>query len=235
VEIVLVVVLVLVLDLAVFDYDYEDDDEDDALRVCRRPTMKPLTLLTVLCAALMAPNAPAAETNAPALIIYTVPSMKIRLGTNGLPVVAALWPDGRIVWSQSRTNGGPPYRQGRVVPEKLASLLDTLEREGAFKDPARFRSSVGPDAAYTVIAINDGQRRLRLTSWHELYEQNTNLVVTAAGIGSLHGAKREDLMRDQPEWYLRFRSTWSEIRQAVEALIPKTGEPYEGKIPIPTK
>jgi hypothetical protein len=43
------------------------------------------------------------------------------------------------------------------------------------------------------------------------------------------------MLREQPEPYRRLRNTWSEIRQAVEALIPKTGEPYEGTIPIPAK
>ena len=197
--------------------------------------MKPLTLLPVLCAALMAPNARAEETNAPALIVYTVPSMRIRAGQSGLPVIAALWSDGRIVWSQSRTNGGPPYQQGRFAPEKLTSLLDKLERKNVFKNAAQFRPNFGVDAGYMTIVIAEGRRRLRLDSWHEFFERNTNLVATAGGITTLQGARREDMLREQPEPYRRLRNTWSEIRQAVEALIPKTGEPYEGTIPIPAK
>ena len=76
---------------------------------------------------------------------------------------------------------------------------------------------------------------MRLESWHELFEQNTNLVATADGITALGGAKREDVLRKQPEAYRRLRSTWSEIRQAVEALIPGTGEPYQGVIQLPNK
>ena len=117
--------------------------------------------------------------------------------------------------------------------EKLDSLLDTLERKQVFADAARFRGKFGPDAGYTTIAIDDGRRRVRIESWHESFEQNTNLVATAAGITTLRGAKREDVLRKQPEAYRRFRDTWSEIRQAVEALIPKTGEAYEEEIPIP--
>jgi len=83
--------------------------------------------------------------------------------------------------------------------------------------------------------IEDGRRRLRMESWHELFEQNTNLVATAGGITPLGGARREDVLQKQPETYRRFRDTWSEIRQAVEALIPKTGAPYEGKIQMPEK
>ena len=67
----------------------------------------------------------------------------------------------------------------------------------------------------------------------EGFDQNTNLVVTAQGIGALDGKKREEVLEQQPEDYRRFRSTWSEIREAVAALLPQTGEPYEGKIQIP--
>jgi hypothetical protein len=151
----------------------------------------------------------------------------------GFPVIAALWPDGQIVWSESQIKGGSPYRQGKFAPEKLDALLDTLERKQVFRDAAQFRGSFGPDAGYTIIAIDDGRRRLRMESWHESFEQNTNLVATAAGITTLRGAKREDVLRKQPEAYRRFRDTWSEIRQAVAALIPKTGDVYAGEIPIP--
>jgi hypothetical protein len=60
-------------------------------------------------------------------------------------------------------------------------------------------------------------------------------LVTAGGITSLRGQKREDALQAQPEEYRRFRNTWSEIRQAVAALIPQTGTPYADEIPLPKK
>ncbi len=176
-----------------------------------------------------------AATNAPTLIIYRFADGPARTGEIGFPVIAALWPDGQIVWSESRIKGGPPYRQGKFPREKLDALLGTLEHKQVFADAAQFRGNFGPDAGYTTIAIDDGRRRVRIESWHETFEQNTNLVATAAGITTLRGAKREDVLRKQPEAYRRLRTTWSEIRQAVEALIPKTGEAYEGEIPIPQR
>ena len=197
--------------------------------------MKTPHLLLPLCAALFISTAFAAETNAPALTIYhSVFRPRAGEGTR-YPVIAALWRDGRIVWSEARIKGGPPYRQGRFPREKLDSLLDTLEREQVFSDAGQLRRSFGPDSDYTVIAIDDGRRRVRLESWHELFEQNTNLVATAGGVGALNGQKREEVLREQPESYRRFRETWSEIRHTVDALIPKTGKPYVGDIPLPMK
>ncbi len=195
--------------------------------------MRTPSLLLVLGAALLPPALRAAETNAPTPIIYRFVGGPARAGEIGFPVIAALWSDGRIVWSESRIPGGPPYRQGRFAREKLDSLLDTLERKQVFRDAARFRGNFGPDAGYTTIAIDDGRRRLRLESWHESFEQNTNLVATAGGITTLRGAKREDVLRQQPEAYRRLRNTWADIRQAVEALTPRGGKSYEGEIQIP--
>ena len=197
--------------------------------------MKTLSLLPVVCAALMIPHARAEETNVAALTIYQSVFRPRAISETRYPVIAAVWRDGRIVWSEDRLKGGPPYRQGPFPREKLDSLLDALERKQVFSDASQLRRSFGPDSDYTVIAIDDGRRRVRLESWHELFEQNTNLVATAGGITPLRGDKREDVLRQQPETYRRFRDTWSEVRQAVEALIPKTGEPYEGKIRIPGK
>ena len=197
--------------------------------------MKTPSLLAVLLVLLSGGAARAADTNAPTLMICRFAGGPARTGEIGFPVIAALWADGRIVWSESHIQGGPPYRQGRFAREKLDSLLDTLERKQVFRDAAQFRGSFGPDAGYTTIAIDDGRRRVRIQSWHESFEQNTNLVATAGGITTLRGAKREDVLRKQPEAYRRLRNTWAEIRQAVEALIPKSGQPFEGEIPIPGK
>jgi hypothetical protein len=140
-----------------------------------------------------------------------------------------------MIWSESRIAGGPPHRQGRFTGERLVSLLGSLEAQGAFTNAALRRPWFGPDSKTTRIAINDGRRRLMLESWHELYEQNSNTVATAAGLEPLQGRNREAVLREQPEEYRQFRNTWSEIRRSVEALIPRHGEPYGGKIPIPDK
>lgn len=175
----------------------------------------------------------AEETSEPTLVFYSSGDRGPRSTNFGPMVIAALWNDGRIVWSESHIKGGPPYKEGRFPREKLESLLTSLEGNRAFSDTSLARAWFGPDSSYTTIAIDDGRRRLRLQSWHESFEQNTNLVATAAGITPLRGRKLEDMLRQQPEEYRRFREIWSEIREAVAVLIPKTVEAYEGKLVIP--
>lgn len=195
-----------------------------------------LKIITSVIALLTAPAAFCAEqTSKPSLIIYSSGDRGMRSTNVGPKVVAALWSDGKIVWSESPMKGDQPYRQGRFSREKLDSLLASLENKGAYGDKALARAWFGPDSSYTTIAIEDGQRRLKLRSWHESFEQSTNLVATAGGITSLRGRKREDVLRQQPEEYRRFRETWSEIREAVATLIPNSGEPYDGDIPLPKR
>jgi len=63
-------------------------------------------------------------------------------------------------------------------------------------------------------------------------EQKTNLVATAGGLEPLAGRDREQLLRSQPADYCRFLQTWKDIRQTVTALIPRSGEPFDGPINI---
>ena len=193
-----------------------------------------LSALPVLLLACFA-SAGIAQTNTPTLVIYVSPSLRPAATNTGPQIITAVWNDGRIVWSQSPVGGGAPYREGRFEPDKLASLLDTLEGRGTFTNASLARARVGPDSSSTIIAIDDGRRRLRMRSWHELFEQGTNLVVTSQGVEPLAGRNRQEVLEQQPEDYRRMRQTWSEIRQGVAALVPKAGEPFEGTIPIPRR
>ncbi|MBI5387843.1 MAG: hypothetical protein HZA90_24540 [Verrucomicrobia bacterium] len=196
--------------------------------------MKNSTVVWTLLAGFLLAAARADETSAPTLAIFTTGAGRPRPNP-GPKILAALWSDGMVVWSASRIEGGPPYQRGRFARAKLDSLLQGLEQKGAFTNAALARGWLGPDASFTTIAINDGPRRLRMRSWHELSGQRTNLVVTAHGVELLGKRDREQVMREQPASYRQFQSTWSEIRQAVAALIPEAGEPYEGKIQLPSR
>ena len=175
-----------------------------------------------------------AETNAPTLLICRITGGPPLPGSTntGPRIIAALWSDGRIVHSEAPLKGGPPFRAGRFQPERLVTLLDTLDRKGAFSDQALRRPYVGPDAGFITILIDDGRRRLKLQSWHELFEENTNLVATAQAIATLDGRKRDEVLAQQPEEYRRFRNIWAGIRQAVAAVIPKETRPFDGRIQI---
>jgi len=62
-----------------------------------------------------------------------------------------------------------------------------------------------------------------MKSWHELFEQNPKLVVTAAGVGGIPGKTRQEMLESQSEQYKHFRAVWDSIRKTVESwTAPKT-------------
>ena len=180
----------------------------------------------------------AAETNPPTVVIYHTRAghaVSARTNVFAPQIAVALWNDGTVVWSESADKNGPPFKQGKFARNKLAALLNTLERDGVFNDRALGRARFGPDSSFTTMTINDGKRQLTMRSWHEDFEQNSNSVATANGIESLGKRKQEEVLREQPEDYRRFRQTWSEIRQGVGAMIPENGQLYQGEITIPAE
>lgn len=179
-------------------------------------------------------NTHAADTSAPpAILIYTTVGYPPPGETNPGPrLVVALWSDGKIIWSDARVSGGPPYFQGQFDITKLNALLGSLESQGALTNAAFQPAWFGPDSKTTRMIINDGHHRLALESWHELFEQHSNLVVTAQAVSSLNGRNRDEVLREQPPNYRQFRNTWSEVRNHVAELIPAKGDPCHDNLPI---
>jgi hypothetical protein len=142
------------------------------------------------------------ETNAPAVAVYVV---RWSLNHPEPQLISALWADGRIVWSQSRLKGGPPYRKGRYDPPLLNALVNDWERHGVFgQNQCGFAV---PDAALTNIEINHQGRDVRLVSSHELLPPDSI-----------------------PQSWQGFYDLWSKIRADLGTLIPQSGEPYGGSI-----
>ena len=189
------------------------------------------TKTAIGCALLLgalAPKTQAAGTSAPpAILIYTtvgyLPPGVTYLGPR---LVVALWGDGNIIWSEAHVAGGPPYFRAQCDRKKLDALLSSLESRGVLTNAALQRPWFGPDSATTRIVINDGHHRLAMESWHELFEQHSNLVATAQAVTSLDGRNRDEVLREQPQNYRQFRNTWSEVRDKVAELIPLKGDPY---------
>src|SRR5262249_39408274 len=124
------------------------------------------------------------------------------LASSGEPkLVLAIWPDGHTVWSEGRVQGGPPYRSGRIDPEKLSSLLARFERDGAFADKKLSDVNFGFDSKFTVILLKSGKKQLKMQSWHELLEANGK---TDHGIELLGDRRRLDVLRKQPAEYLYY-------------------------------
>jgi hypothetical protein len=169
----------------------------------------------------------AEPTNPPVAAIVQIPGMPtLEQKYVGPQVVVACWPDGRIIWSA--TNAGPPFKQGQFDPAKLSALIKNLESKSTF-DTNLIQTYLATDTSYTFIGIANGSRHLLLSSWHEGFKHNTNLVVTAEGVRTLtSGETHESVMQAQPESYKKFLQTWSEIKTNLTALIPQKGEPLEG-------
>lgn len=163
------------------------------------------------------------ETGVPVAAVYVLLAGKWRVDEPR--VIIAIWKDGRAVWSQDPLGGGPPYQTANVDPEQLATALKELESAGVFRDPTLNDNHFGPDADYTVIAVADAHRALRMRSWHELFETDAKLVVTSHGVSALDGRDRQEVLRSEPESYRRYRRTWKDVRAKFAAIIPKEGRP----------
>lgn len=132
--------------------------------------------------------------------------------------VAKVYSDGRMAWSKNGIRGGEPFQTGRTNPEQIHKLMSSLDKRGAFTDKALTRAWFGPDAQTTIIEIRDGKKTLRMESWHELFELNPKLIVTArGGVETLGDRSREEVQKAQPEDYKRFRAVWDLVRKTVES------------------
>ena len=153
-----------------------------------------------------------------------------RASRGGPAMFLAAWPDGHIVWSGDRLEGGPPYRAGRVDPMKLTALLARLEKDGLFADEKLGQAHFGPDSQFTTVFIKSGKKQLKMQSWHELFEASGELVVDQSGVSALDGRRRLDVLRKAPADYLFFRTVWSETSTKLADLIPRESRPSGGRL-----
>jgi hypothetical protein len=145
------------------------------------------------------------------------------------PIILVAWPDGHIVWSINRLNGGAPYRTGQIDPKRITSLLARFENDGLFADENLTQAHFGPDSAFTTILIRSGRNHVQMQSWHELFEGSGKLVADHRGVRSLEGRPRLQVLRQSPAEYLFFRFVWSETRARLTDLIPDESKPSSGK------
>lgn len=183
------------------------------------------SLLPFLAALLFIAPAGAAPEGPPAIAV-----MIERFGTKQ-DVLAAVWPDGSIIWSEDREDGSPPFLTAKIDPAKTAAFLAKLEKDGVFKKTDGL-FHLGPDASYHRIELLSGKKHVALASWHELFERNPKLVVSSHGVSSLDGRTREQVMREDVPSYRDFRTLWKEIRDFTTGLIPKKGEPYQEELKL---
>jgi hypothetical protein len=161
------------------------------------------------------------------------PAMAVTIDGGGRPsdpnayprILMAVWPDGRIVWSEDQKKGGPPFRVATVKADSIEANLARFEKAAVFEQKSFRHSWFGPDSTYHSIWLRRGDRHTRIESWHELYEGNPNLVVVNGALTSLNGRKREDVIASDTKEFQAFRKLWTDLRTATGVLIPKEGKP----------
>ena len=149
----------------------------------------------------------------------------IATGTDPGPfLITAIWEDGRVVWSKDNLRGGQPYYQGKVDRTALQKVLSRIDEAGAFAASWVRRTNFGPDSFCTGMFVVRGPKSFLSHSWHELAEQNPNVVASSSGLTSLQGKSREEFLKTDDKDYLKYRALWGKMRTEVASLIPKTGE-----------
>lgn len=145
-------------------------------------------------------------------------------------LILAVWPDGHIVWSKDRLQGGAPYFAGQIDPKAVGSLMSRLEQDGVFADKSLNNPNFGPDAKFTTILARSGKKVLRMQSWHEVNEANRETVAGRQGVSGLDAQTRLGALRKEPAEYLYYRLVWSETRGRLLDLIPNEGKRVSGKV-----
>ena len=147
-------------------------------------------------------------------------------------LVFVAWPDGELVWSEDQSEGGAPYRKGRVRPERVAAALGRLELDGVFNDKRLAQPNFGPDASFTSVLVRKGTLTIEMNSWHEIAERDGRAVATSRGIVSLADGDRLALLRKEPADYLYYRMVWGELRGLAGLLRPTDSQPVVGDIVV---
>ena len=158
---------------------------------------------------------------------YQVQLVDGNLTTQGPQLIVAIWDSGVILWSTNAIYGGEPYFCGNVENHNsVHELLRSWEKMGWLS--AKYScGNVGPGAKYIGIFISTGTNTLYTQSWHEIFEQNTNLVARSSGVTALDGRNRETVLQNDKPEYQQYRAAWTEIRAQVNALLPPIGDAVE--------
>jgi hypothetical protein len=150
--------------------------------------------------------------------------------SNGEPaIILVAWPDGQVVWSGDRLNGGAPYHSGRIDPKRVTALLQRFDRGGLFADEKLNHAHFGPDSQFLTVFIKFGNAKVKMQSWHELFEASEKTVADHNGVSALEGHRRLDVLRKAPADYLFFRMVWSETRGKLADLVPSESSASVGK------
>jgi hypothetical protein len=169
----------------------------------------------------------------PPAIAVTIEGGDLRADWQSYPrIMMAVWPDGKIIWSQDQTKGGPPFRVSRIEPAKTQALLTKFEKQSVFQKDKFRHSWLGLDSTYHSIWLSSGAKHIRVETWHELWEANPDLVVIHGNVTTLEGRKRDDVIASDTKEFQAFRKLWTDLRTSTSSLIPKKGTPLSESLKL---
>jgi hypothetical protein len=147
----------------------------------------------------------------------------IEVSSAGAPLLQ-VWSDGGIAWSGDTLRGGSSLQTATIDPAAVIDAIKAIRSSallgGRWTDEVRS----GPDAAVTTVRVRDGDNLIvDVGSWHERFEADPRLVVTAAGVEPLNGRPREAVLAQQPADYRLFRQRWDEVLSRLRRLVPRKG------------
>jgi hypothetical protein len=137
-------------------------------------------------------------------------------------LIAGIWSDGTVVWSKNLKTGGKPYVTAKIDPSQVEKLIRDLDAAGFFAIERQV--NFGPDASYTVIAADGGDKRQWVGSWHDPRPANPSVVVTERGMSVVQPGQAPP---EPSRQYAQFVQTWAKSRELIEAIIPPQGEEKE--------
>jgi hypothetical protein len=145
-------------------------------------------------------------------------------------LILAAWPDGHVVWSRNRVEGGPPYYMSDVEPQTIAAALTRFKEDGIFAC-RNLRRSRGPsaDSPSQVLLLRFGLYRLKMETVHELYAGAPMVTLDQTPAILTRGTPVEALERESAS-ALHFRLIWCELRRSLDDLIPASGELIDGEL-----
>lgn len=144
----------------------------------------------------------------------------IDVALSGEPLLR-VWSDGRITWSDDNISGGSPLQTARIDPAAIADTIAAIRSglpEGRWIGEVR----TGPGSAVTTVRVRDEDVSIvDVASWHERFEADPRLVVTATGVEPLGDRRREVVLAQQPADYQRFRRQWDDVLGRLRRLVPQ--------------
>lgn len=167
---------------------------------------------------------PTLETNELPILAIWIES--IGRGNRNGGLIAAIWSNGRIVWSTDANEGDLLYHESKIETEEIEALVAELTDARIFEKEEFRKPHYGPDSSYTVINLRRGDESNTITSWHDQAEARSDSVVgTSHGLTILGNQTRDELLAGEPKEYLEFREVWKRIRDTVNNAIPPEGLP----------